>query len=54
MVVELNNVQPDTMKKFFKWVSSSIKTTSSKIDQVSGDAPISLPPTETPTIQFVD
>jgi uncharacterized protein YegL len=54
MVVELNNLQPDTMKKFFKWVSSSIKTTSSKIDQVSGDAPISLPPPDTPTIQFVD
>jgi uncharacterized protein YegL len=52
-VVELNNVQPDTMKKFFKWVSSSIKTTSSKIDQVSGDAPLSLP-TPPPTIQFVD
>lgn len=54
MVVELNNIQPDTMKKYFKWVSSSIKTTSSKIDQVSGDAPISLPSPDTPTIQFVD
>jgi uncharacterized protein YegL len=52
MVVVLNNVQPDTLKQFFKWVSSSIKTTSSRLDQVSGDAPISLPPPP-PTIQFV-
>ena len=52
MVVELNNVQPDTLKAFFKWVSSSIKTTSAKLDQVSGDGPISLPPPP-PTIQFV-
>jgi uncharacterized protein YegL len=51
-VVELNNVQPDTLKAFFKWVSSSIKTTSSRLDQVAGDAPLSLPPPP-PTIQFV-
>jgi uncharacterized protein YegL len=52
MVVVLNNLQPDTLKAFFKWVSSSIKTTSSRLDQVSGDAPVSLPPPP-PTIQFV-
>ena len=51
-VVELNNVQPDTLKAFFKWVASSIKTTSSRLDQVSADGPISLPPPP-PTIQFV-
>jgi uncharacterized protein YegL len=52
MVVVLNNVQPDTLKAFFKWVSSSIKTTSSKLEQTAGDAPLSLPPPP-PTIQFV-
>jgi uncharacterized protein YegL len=52
MVVVLNNVQPDTLKTFFKWVSSSIKTTSSKLEQTTGDAPLSLPPPP-PTIQFV-
>jgi uncharacterized protein YegL len=52
MVVVLNNVQPDTLKAFFKWVSSSIKTTSSKLEQTTGDAPLSLPPPP-PTIQFV-
>jgi uncharacterized protein YegL len=52
LVVELNNVQPDAMKKFFKWVSSSIKTTSSKLDQASGEAPLSLP-APPPTMQFV-
>jgi len=52
MVVELNNVQPDALKAFFKWVSSSIKTTSSKLDQIAGDAPLSLPPPP-PTMQFV-
>jgi uncharacterized protein YegL len=43
MVVELNNLQPDTLKAFFKWVSSSIKTTSQSI-QVTADAAVSLPP----------
>jgi uncharacterized protein YegL len=52
MVVELNNVQPDTLKAFFKWVSSSIKTTSSKLEQIPADGPLSLPPPP-PTIQFV-
>jgi uncharacterized protein YegL len=51
MVVELNNVQPESLKAFFKWVSSSIKTTSQSI-QTSADAPVSLPPPP-PTIQFV-
>lgn len=51
MVVELNSVQPEALKAFFKWVSSSIKTTSSKLETSSGEGPISLPPK--PTMQFV-
>jgi uncharacterized protein YegL len=31
-VVELKSLQPDQLKAFFKWVSSSIKTASQKID----------------------
>lgn len=53
MVVELNNVQPDTLKAFFRWVSSSIKTTSSRLDQGSGDASASLAPPPKDTIIFV-
>ncbi|MBC7910081.1 MAG: VWA domain-containing protein [Pyrinomonadaceae bacterium] len=52
IVVELNNLQPDTLKAFFKWVSSSIKTTSSSLDQVVADAPVNLPPPP-PQIQIV-
>jgi uncharacterized protein YegL len=38
-VVELKSLQPEQLKAFFKWVSSSIKTASQKIDQApSGDA----------------
>lgn len=52
VVVELNNLQPDTLRAFFKWVSSSIKTTSAKLDQVVADAPVTLPPPP-PQIQIV-
>jgi uncharacterized protein YegL len=51
-VVELNTVQPDALKAFFKWVSSSIKTTSASIAQTPGDAPVNLPPPP-PQIQIV-
>jgi uncharacterized protein YegL len=51
-VIELNSVQPEQLKAFFKWVSSSIKTTSSKLEQSAGDGPLSLPPPP-PTMQFV-
>ena len=44
IVVKLDNLAPDALKAFFKWVSSSIKTTSSSIQQVAADAPINLPP----------
>lgn len=52
-VIKLDNLQPDTMKAFFKWVSSSIKTTSANVQQVAGDAaPVNLPPPP-PQIQIV-
>lgn len=51
IVVELNNLSPETLKAFFKWVSSSIKTTSQSVQQ-SSDAPLNLPPPP-PMIQIV-
>jgi uncharacterized protein YegL len=45
IVVELNNLQPDQLKTFFRWVSSSIKMTSQNIAQTPTDgAPVNLPP----------
>jgi uncharacterized protein YegL len=52
IVVELNNLQPDALKAFFKWVSSSIKTTSQSVAQVAADQSIGLPPPP-PQIQIV-
>jgi uncharacterized protein YegL len=52
IVVQLNSLQPDALKAFFKWVSSSIKTTSQSVAQVAADAPINLPPAP-PQIQIV-
>jgi uncharacterized protein YegL len=53
VVVEIHNLQPDSLKAFFKWVSSSIKTTSQSVAQVVADAaPINLPPPP-PQIQIV-
>lgn len=52
IVVSLNNLQPETLKAFFKWVSSSIKTTSQSVAQVAADAPVNLPPPP-PQIQIV-
>jgi uncharacterized protein YegL len=53
VVVELTNLQPDALKAFFKWVSSSIKTTSQSVAQVTADAaPVNLPPPP-PQIQIV-
>ena len=43
-VVQLSNLQPEALKAYFKWVSGSIKATSDKVAQVTGDAPINLPP----------
>lgn len=52
IVVKLDTLQPDALKAFFKWVSSSIKTTSQSVAQVAADAPINLPPPP-PQIQIV-
>jgi uncharacterized protein YegL len=54
IVVEIHNLQPDALKAFFKWVSSSIKTTSQSVTAVAaGDAPpVTLPPPP-PQIQIV-
>ncbi len=43
-VVKLDNLQPDTLKAFFKWVSDSIKMTSQSVAQVAADGPMTLPP----------
>lgn len=51
-VVKLNDCQPGTLKAFFKWVTQSIKTTSSSIQQVTADTPVNLPPPP-PGIQIV-
>jgi len=38
-VVELSNLQPDQLKMFFKWVSASVKTTSTRLGNTpAGDA----------------
>jgi uncharacterized protein YegL len=52
IVVKLDNLQPDTLKQFFRWVSDSIKTTSASVQQVAADGPINLPPPP-PQIQIV-
>ncbi|PQV63582.1 putative conserved protein YegL, contains vWA domain of TerY type [Abditibacterium utsteinense] len=41
VVVRLNDLQPDALKQFFKWVSASVATTSTNI--AKSDAPINLP-----------
>ncbi len=51
-VVELKNLESNAMKAFFKWVSSSIKSTSQACTQTAPNAPISLPPPP-PVIQIV-
>jgi uncharacterized protein YegL len=43
-VVELSNLQPDQLKAFFKWVSSSIKMTSQNIDRPATVLERDLPP----------
>lgn len=44
IVIRLDTLQPDSLKAFFQWVSSSIKVTSQSVAQVAADAPINLPP----------
>jgi len=43
VVITLTDLQPDSMKQFFKWVSSSVRTTSSGITK-DPLAPVNLPP----------
>lgn len=44
-VVKLDNIQPDTLKQFFKWVSQSIQQTSQSVAQVmADDQAVNLPP----------
>lgn len=52
IVVEMSNLQPDALKAFFRWVSSSVKTTSQSVAQVAADSPVNLPPPP-PQIQIV-
>lgn len=52
IVIKLDSLQPDSMKAFFRWVSSSIKVTSANVVQVPADTPVSLPPPP-PQIQIV-
>jgi len=52
IVVRIDSLQPEALKAFFKWVSSSIKTTSQSVAQVAADTPINLPPPP-PQIQIV-
>jgi uncharacterized protein YegL len=51
-VVVLNTLTPDALKQFFKWVSSSIKTSSQKVSAGPGEQPVNLPPPP-PQIQIV-
>lgn len=44
LVVELNNLKPDTLKAFFKWVSVSIKSTSVNVARACETTPLNLPP----------
>jgi uncharacterized protein YegL len=45
VVVELKSLQPEQLKAFFKWVSSSIKSTSQGVAQVAADnAGVNLAP----------
>ena len=51
IVVKMENVQPDSFKAFFKWVSSSIKATSQSVN-TQGNAAVNIPPPP-PVIQIV-
>lgn len=42
IVVKLHDLQPDSLKQFFKWVSASVATTSTNV--AKSDAPVNLPP----------
>lgn len=52
IVVRLDSLQPDSLKAFFRWVSSSIKVASQSVAQVAAGGPINLPPPP-PQIQII-
>ena len=43
-VVVLSSLQPEELKKFFKWVSDSVKMTSRSVSQTPDGRPVNLPP----------
>ena len=43
-VVVLSSLQPEELKKFFKWVSDSVKMTSTSVSRASAGTPVNLPP----------
>jgi len=43
-VMTLSNLQPDSLKQFFKFVSDSIKMTSQAVNQPTASAPTNFPP----------
>jgi uncharacterized protein YegL len=44
-VVHLADLQPEQLRAFLKWVSSSIRVTSNSVGSAAPDAPVQLPPT---------
>ncbi len=45
IVVQITNLNPDDLKAFFKWVSSSVKSTSQSVGQTPAEnTPVALPP----------
>lgn len=51
IVVRLNDLEPDALKQFFKWVSASVTTTSQNV-AAKPDSPVDLPPPP-PQIQIL-
>lgn len=51
IVVRMNDLEPDTLSQFFKWVSASVTTTSQNVAAKS-DSPVNLPPPP-PQIQIL-
>lgn len=52
IVIQLDDLQPDALKAFFRWVSSSIKATSASVAAMAPAAPVNLPPPP-PQLQIV-
>lgn len=52
-VVKLSSLQPEALRQFFKWVSSSIKMTSQSLNQPTAAGTPTLPPVPSGSIQIV-